>query len=65
MSYDQFYGGDDEFRNLNYAVAWGLVYYLRKGATLRRNSRDAQLLSATTRSVTAGEDPRAAAAAAS
>lgn len=64
MSYDQFYGGGDEFRNLNYAVAWGLVYYLRKGATLRRNSRDAQLLSAITRSVTTGEDPRAAAAAA-
>lgn len=36
MSPDDFYGGNDETRQLNYATAWGLVYFLRKGAPANR-----------------------------
>lgn len=30
LSLEQFYAGGDEARRLNYALAWGLVYYLRQ-----------------------------------
>jgi hypothetical protein len=32
LSYQDFYDPDDEKRADNYALAWGLVYYLRKYA---------------------------------
>lgn len=32
MSYQQFYASDERTRVINYATAWGLVYYLRKAA---------------------------------
>lgn len=64
MSYAQFYAGADETRNLNYAAAWGLVYYLRKGAPALHKNHDAHLLPAYTQAVAAGDDPHAAATAA-
>jgi len=32
MNYAQFYAGTDADRRRNYALAWGLIYYLRKAA---------------------------------
>ena len=36
--YPSFYSGSADERKLKYAVAWGLVYYLQKGAPLERNT---------------------------
>jgi hypothetical protein len=43
MDRAQFYGGDTES---HYAIAWGLVYYLRKGAPLEEGAPRAKLLDA-------------------
>ncbi len=64
MSYAQFYGGDDAARNLNYATAWGLVYYLRKGVPTERNSPAAQVLETYAAALAAGSSPEQAATAA-
>lgn len=42
--YAQFYGGTPFERRLKYALAWGLAYYLQKGAPLERNKPYAALL---------------------
>ena len=34
MSYAEFYAGTDQDRGRNYALAWGLIYYLRKAAPI-------------------------------
>ncbi len=44
LSREAFYGGSDENRRQNYAMAWGLVYYLRKGAPLERPVRYTKIL---------------------
>jgi hypothetical protein len=44
MDYPAFYGGSDAQREANYAVAWGLAYYLRKGIRAERRSAHAKLL---------------------
>lgn len=36
--YGEFYDDDALARSLNYATAWGLAYYLQKGAPLERNT---------------------------
>ena len=36
--YPTFYSGNATERSLKYAVAWGLAYYLQKGAPLERNT---------------------------
>ena len=38
MTYEQFYGKDDEVRQRNYALAWALVYYLRRGAPAEKGA---------------------------
>jgi hypothetical protein len=38
MTYDEFYGGTSDDRSLCYALAWGLAYYLQKGAPMERNT---------------------------
>ena len=37
-AYDEFYDGTAAGRRLKYAMAWGLAYYLQKGAPLERNT---------------------------
>lgn len=46
MSYDDFYngGGTAIGRSFNYALAWGIVYYLQKGAPLERNTTFKEIL---------------------
>ncbi len=45
LSYTQFYAGEDEVtRKANYALAWALVYYLRKGAPLEKDAPFTQIL---------------------
>lgn len=44
MSYADFYAKDDETRKQNYALAWAIVYYLRKGATLDHPNHFASVL---------------------
>ncbi|MDO9543316.1 MAG: DUF1570 domain-containing protein [Kiritimatiellia bacterium] len=45
MSYDGFYTkGGEEGRREHYALAWGLIYYLRKGAPLEKNHAYDRLL---------------------
>ncbi len=39
MDYPQFYDADAEKRSDNYTLAWGLIYYLRKGAIQERPAR--------------------------
>jgi len=36
--YAEFYSGTSEQRQLKYAMAWGIVYYLQKGAPQERNT---------------------------
>ena len=38
MTYAEFYSGISADRSLNYALAWGLAYYLQKGAPQERNT---------------------------
>jgi hypothetical protein len=59
-----FYGGADAQRHLNYATAWGLVYFLRKGVPSQRLSVYAQILPAYLKTLEATRDPEAATAAA-
>jgi len=40
----QFYGGDERKRNLNYATAWGLVYFLHCGTSSGRAAAYANIL---------------------
>lgn len=44
VGYQDFYEGSSEWRQLKYAVAWGLVYYLQKGVPLERNTPYQKLL---------------------
>ena len=44
-AYDEFYDGTAAGRKLKYAMAWGLVYYLQKGAPLERNTPFNSILS--------------------
>jgi hypothetical protein len=37
LSYDGFYDADEEHRSDHYALAWGLVYFLQKGAPATRS----------------------------
>jgi hypothetical protein len=46
MSYSQFYGGSPDDRADHYAMAWGLVYYLRKAAPLEKSARLDRVLDA-------------------
>ena len=39
MNYPEFYDPDSEKRSDNYTLAWGLIYYLRKGAAQERPAR--------------------------
>jgi hypothetical protein len=43
-SYEEFYAGFSAGRRLKYAMAWGLVYYLQKGAPTERNTPFKQIL---------------------
>jgi hypothetical protein len=43
-SYADFYDGTSAQRSFKYALAWGLVYYLQKGAPLERNTPFKELL---------------------
>ena len=45
LDYPQFYDRDPEKRADNYALAWGLIYYLRKGSAQEHPARHAQLCS--------------------
>lgn len=42
--YVDFYAGTDAQREMKYALAWGLVYYLQKGAPVERNTEFKSLL---------------------
>ncbi len=46
MNYADFYagGGSSSGRSLHYALAWGLAYYLQKGAPQERNTPFKELL---------------------
>ncbi|MDD2597813.1 MAG: DUF1570 domain-containing protein [Kiritimatiellae bacterium] len=44
LSYSEFYGGTPADRSLSYALAWGIAYYLQKGAPLERNTPFKELL---------------------
>jgi len=44
MKYSDFYSGTDEARQKNYALAWLVVYYLRKGAVLETPPKYAKIL---------------------
>ncbi len=59
-----FYAGDDRVRSLNYTTAWGLVYFLRKGAPSRRMRDYEQIPDAYLKHLADGKDAAAATAAA-
>ncbi len=59
-----FYGGMDPQRHLNYATAWGLVYFLRKGVPSQRLSAYSQILPAYLKALEATRDPESATSAA-
>ena len=44
MPYPVFYSRDPKVMEANYALAWGLVYYLRRGAGLEKSPRYAGIL---------------------
>lgn len=44
LSYEQFYDKDKKILEQNYALAWALVYYLRKGAVLEKPAPYARIL---------------------
>lgn len=44
MDYASFYAGTDDDRRLKYALAWGLCYFLQRGAPLVRNKPYADVL---------------------
>ncbi|MCL1920746.1 MAG: hypothetical protein FWG50_06665 [Kiritimatiellaeota bacterium] len=43
-NYADFYGGASDQRQLKYAMAWGIIYYLQKGAPQERNTPFKDLL---------------------
>lgn len=53
MSYEDFYdgGGTAAGRSLNYALAWGIAYYLQKGAPRERNTPFKEILPSYTESL--------------
>ncbi len=67
LDYDTFYelhGGDAAQRNRNYALAWGLIYYLRKGAPIEEDNRYEAILPAYEAALERLRDPQAATTAA-
>jgi hypothetical protein len=44
LSYEDFYGTKSDTRQSNYAIAWGLIYYLIKGVPLESRSPYSELL---------------------
>lgn len=44
-TYTDFYSGTDAQREMKYALAWGIVYYLQKGAPVERNTEFKSMLS--------------------
>jgi hypothetical protein len=64
LSYDQFYAADAKQREANYALAWGLVYYLRKAAPEARSTGHAEIIPSAIAALRTGKDPNAATAAA-
>jgi len=44
MSHADFYAGTQQMRADNYALAWALIYYLRKAAPLEKPPRHAEIL---------------------
>jgi hypothetical protein len=72
MTYPQFYVSErsqadvdaDKARKANYALAWGLTYYLRKGILPERNSPYAHILDRFCEELWKTKDPKGATAAA-
>lgn len=62
LSYEQFYAADAKERDAHYALAWGLVYYLRKAAPADEASGWAGILPAGIAAIRAGSAPGAATA---
>ena len=44
QSYEAFYAGTDDDRLFKYSLAWGLAYFLERGAPLVRNKPYADIL---------------------
>lgn len=44
MDYESFYDGSDQDRHFKYSLAWGLCYFLHRGAPLVRNKPYANIL---------------------
>ncbi|OVE75393.1 hypothetical protein BVX97_04805 [bacterium E08(2017)] len=44
MDYEEFYGKSDQQRTENYALAWAIVYYLTKGASLDKPANNKDIL---------------------
>jgi hypothetical protein len=61
---DDFYKGTDQQRSLNYTAAWGLVYFLRKGAPAERLTAYSAILDTYLKTLAATRDSEAATTAA-
>lgn len=57
MDYAAFYGGSEARRLGHYSLAWGLVYYLQRGAPLERNRPHAAVLTRYLEALSQGADP--------
>jgi hypothetical protein len=64
MDHAAFYAGSNDQRALNYSTAWGLAYYLHKGAPARKQSAYAEIIPAYLSALEATRDPGKATAAA-
>lgn len=64
MDHAAFYDGADDQRDLNYSTAWGLVYYLQKGAPARKQAAYAGVIPAYLTTLASEKKPDAATAAA-
>lgn len=64
IDYNTFYGGIDEQRENRYCTAWGLVYFLQRGAPLERNRPHAAILGRYMEALARTRDPDAATVAA-
>ncbi len=64
MDYPQFYDPDAKRRRENYALAWALIYYMRKGAILERPARYHTIPDGMIKALAAGASADAATAAA-
>lgn len=62
MDYPEFYGGTDARRQAHYSLAWGLVYYLQRGAPLERKRPHAALLENYLQALVRTRDPARATA---